>query len=164
MIIQDFHDNNPRIVINVENCEQLSGKTADEILQNIRNSIYDNVPSVNGVTSPDVAMLNKVLPGDVNIEFDDGYFVADLDIHVNQKMNVQQHVSSEDDDDDIESLSSQDDGEEIDEEVESIHSLNHLDIPGGMPELKKSGMGSVDSGVPSSPVMRSPRWVCLLSH
>lgn len=138
-----------------DDCGELEENTAHEIIQNIRNSIYDNVPD----DCPG-NMLNKTLPNNVDLPFDENYFVTDLNIHVNQKMNGQRHVSSEDDDDD-ESISSQEEceEEEIEDEVESIRSLHHLDIPGGMPELKKPGMGSVDSGVPSSPVMRSPRWV-----
>lgn len=154
------HQAHPDILIEDDEdedfCGELEVNTANEIIQNLRNSIYDNVPTTttNGTSSD--SMLTKTLPNDVNLGFDESYFVTDLNIRVGQKMNSHaRHASSEDDDDD-ESISSHEECEEIDE-VESIRSLHHLDILGGLPELKKPGMGSVDSGVPSSPVMRSPR-------
>ena len=109
----------------------------------LRNSIYDNVPS------EEMTMLSKSTPNDVKFAIPDNYF--DLTLKEVEENMQQHHHSSEDEDDDC-SISSQ---EEIFDDT-----IHHLNLPGHMEHmgnLKISGMGSVDSGVPSSPVMRSPR-------
>ena len=95
-----------------------------------------------------MTMLSKSTPNDVKFSIPDNYFVSDLTLkEVEENLEEHRHSSEEDDDDC--SISSQEEG------YEDVH---HLNLPGHMGHnLKTSGMGSVDSGVPSSPVMRSPR-------
>lgn len=121
-----------------------------------RQSVYDNVPSDKTVADN---MINKNT-NDVKFSFEDNIYELTLQ-EVNKQ--VEQQCSMDDEDDDTCSLSSQEEDDEDLDEVESLHSMHHLHIPGAhaahtnMIHVKFPGMGSVDSGVPSSPVMRSPR-------
>lgn len=132
----------------IENIEELESQNRP----GFRSSIYDNVPELDGDLQ--TAMLDRNLPPELKFAINDSFYMTDLTLQdVTQKMQVRRQ-SSEDDDDDVCSISSQEE-EELDE-AESLHSLHHLDNPCTIGASKIPGMGSVDSGVPSSPVMRSP--------
>lgn len=153
--IEDKHsdrsEEDPTLFINLR-------KTSINSESHSRNSLYDNVPlDVHTTENSNQIMINKTAPNDVKFSFEDSIYITDLTLQEVNKNIHQRRQHSEDDDDDVYSLSSQDD---IDEEVESIHSLHHLTVPSvsNMNHVKFPGMGSVDSGVPSSPVMRSPRY------
>jgi len=118
-----------------------------------RQSVYDNVPSDKTVADN---MINKNTNDD-KFSFEENIYELTL-----QEVNKQVQCSMDDEDDDTCSISSQEEDDEDLDEVESLHSMHHLHIPGAhaahtnMIHVKFPGMGSVDSGVPSSPVMRSP--------
>lgn len=115
-----------------------------------RHSYYDNVPA------EEMTMLSKSTPNDVKFDIPHNYFVSDLTLKEVEE-NLQQHRQSFDDDDDDISILSHDE-EDDEEEEEAYEDVHHLHLPSLMGHsLKASCMGSVDSGVPSSPIMRSPR-------
>ena len=104
---------------------------AQEIKQHLRNSSYDNV------------IVDNTMDIFSNSDNQIKITLEDLDNNICE-------VNTEDEDDnDINSISSQ-------EELDGLENGNSFqDVSRG--HLKVPGMGSTDSGVPSTPIMRSPR-------
>ena len=115
-----------------------------------RASVYDNVPSCS--VSPSDASMEQ---GTVHTQDCAGY--PQNDTVFDDPSRSRHLLSRTESEDDLSSISSQEEDDDIE----------NADSSGGVFNVKSKGkvMGSVDSGVPSSPVLRSPRYaVCSLFY
>ena len=112
-----------------------------------RKSVYDNVPILNSkITCSDRSINNS----DQDLQTSNTAFRPIPEITHRAPSNVESDLSSEED------LSSQEDPDE--------DGMDHLNVPGEVfePSFPDKVMGSVDSGVPSSPVLRTPGYVFII--
>ena len=117
-----------------------SASTSNVLDDNNRGSFYDNIPMIIVSHSEnDNATLGTCTSDSV---FDETVPCSSKDF-----------TAQNDSEDDLSSVSSDEDEDEEDTE--------HLDISGAQSDgrINDKVMGSVDSGVPSSPILRSPRFV-----
>lgn len=121
-----------------------SASTSNVLDDNNRGSFYDNIPMIIVSHSEnDNATLGTCTSNSV---FDDAVPCCSKDF-----------TAHNDSEDDLSSVSSNEDEDEED--------TGHLVISGAQLDgrINDKVMGSVDSGVPSSPVLRSPRFVSCVS-
>ena len=116
------------------NASQLtSASTSDVFLKENRLSFYDNVPIL-ADSEPNCKYIAASL--------------TDSALKESVPMRRKHFASQMESDDDMSSVSSPED----DEDLETAERFS-------LAASSSKGMGSVDSGVPSSPVLRSPRYV-----